>query len=93
MDSLKGGAPYLKGRFAQTCGFCGSVFRVEVPGLVGQEQPAEYCCPECGKRFPVKASTTPGVTLISKRTDGRKSHYPRMKNPEPTTMRRGVSKT
>ncbi|MFQ5935441.1 MAG: hypothetical protein ACE5LB_03425 [Acidiferrobacterales bacterium] len=76
MSAPEGGRPYLRGTFQQTCGFCGCVFRVEVPGQIGNEGPATYRCPECHKPFPVRASGSPAITLISKRTDGRRKRYP-----------------
>lgn len=76
MSSREGAPPYLRGTFQQTCGFCGCVFRVDVPGQTGREGPENYYCPECRKRFPVKASDSPTITLISKRTDGRRKQYP-----------------
>ncbi len=76
MSFLEGARPYLRGTFQQTCGFCGCVFRVAVPGQLGQEGPEFYSCPECRKKFPVRASETPTITLISKRTDGRNNRYP-----------------
>lgn len=62
---------YQKDDFEQTCDNCGAVFRVLVPGQKGHEEPEEYHCPECNKEFRCRASLTPSVTLISKRTDGR----------------------
>jgi hypothetical protein len=53
---LEGTPPYVRGTFQQTCGFCGCVFSVRVPGRIGYEGPENYYCPECHKKFPVKAS-------------------------------------
>ncbi len=75
---VEGTPPYVRGTFQQTCGYCGCVFSVRVPGRIGYEGPENYYCPECHKRFPVKASRAPGVTLISKRCDGRKANYPNL---------------
>ncbi len=61
---------YMRGTFQQTCGFCGCVFQVGVPGQLGQEAPELYSCPECAKHFLVRASSAPAIRLISKRTDG-----------------------
>ncbi len=61
---------YVRGTFQQTCGFCGCVFHVGVPGQLGYEAPELYSCPECSKHFLVRASGAPAVRLISKRTDG-----------------------
>lgn len=66
---------YLKGSFRQTCGYCGCIFTVEVPGRIRNEGPENYCCPECNKRFPVKAADKPTVTLIHGRADGLKKKY------------------
>lgn len=76
MSSEARGCRYLRGAFQQTCGFCGCVFRVEVPGETGRDGPADYHCPECRRRFPVKACDPPKITLISKRTDGLKKQCP-----------------
>jgi hypothetical protein len=77
MSGLEGGpSPYLRGTFKQTCGFCGCVFHVSVPGQLGHEGPETYFCPECRKKFPVKASQAPTTTLISRRTDGRSNRCP-----------------
>lgn len=62
---------YIKDDFEQTCDDCGAKFRVVVPGQKGHEESEEYYCPECGKEYRVRASNTPSVTLISKRTDGK----------------------
>ncbi len=75
-SSRQGVCRYLRGTFQQTCGFCGCVFRVEVPGETGRDGPENYHCPECRRRFPVRASDPPRVTLISKRTDGLKKQCP-----------------
>ncbi len=61
---------YVRGTFQQSCGFCGCVFHVGVPGQLGHEAPELYSCPECSKHFLVRASGAPAVRLISKRTDG-----------------------
>jgi len=61
---------YQKDDFEQTCDCCGAVFRVVVPGQSGHEEPEEYYCPECHKEFKCRASNSPTVSLISKRTDG-----------------------
>ncbi len=61
---------YVRGTFLQTCGFCGCVFHVGVPGQLGHEAPELYSCPECAKQFLVRASSAPAVRLASKRTDG-----------------------
>jgi Zn finger protein HypA/HybF involved in hydrogenase expression len=61
---------YQKDDFEQTCDCCGAVFQVVVPGQSGHEEPEEYYCPECHKEFKCRASNSPRVSLISKRTDG-----------------------
>lgn len=76
MSTPQGAPSYLRGTFQQTCGYCGCVFLVAVPGQIGSEGPQIYRCPECHKGFPVRASGTPTITLISKRTDGRRRRYP-----------------
>jgi hypothetical protein len=76
MSNEEGGCRYLRGTFQQTCGFCGCVFHVEVPGQMGRDAPEHYHCPECDRSFPVKACDPPVTTLISKRTDGLKKRCP-----------------
>ena len=70
MTYSEGTSHYVRGTFQQTCGFCGCVFHVGVPGQLGHEAPEMYSCPECSKHFLVRASDAPAVCLISKRTDG-----------------------
>ncbi len=70
MTYSEGTPHYVRGTFQQTCGFCGCVFHVGVPGQLGHEAPEMYSCPECSKHFLVKACGAPAVCLISKRTDG-----------------------
>lgn len=76
MSSEESGCRYLRGAFQQTCGFCGCVFHVEVPGQTGRDVPEQYHCPECDRSFPVKACDPPTTTLISKRTDGLEKQCP-----------------
>lgn len=68
VEATKG---YLKDKFEKTCDYCGAKFRVEVPGQKGHEETEEYYCPECGKEYKCRASNSPTVTIISKRTDNR----------------------
>lgn len=76
MSNAQDGCRYLRGTFQQTCGFCGCVFQVEVPGQTGRDGPEHYYCPECRRSFPVKACDPPTTTLISERTDGLKKRCP-----------------
>lgn len=62
---------YLKDEFDKTCTYCGSVFHVVVPGQKGHEESEEYYCPECMTEYHCRASNSPTVILVSKRTDGR----------------------
>ncbi len=69
--------------FRQTCGFCGCVFRVEITRRVtysyfskSPQDTQGYSCPECRRDSRIKTSTPPRVSLISKRTDGRKENCP-----------------
>ena len=62
---------YLKDEFDETCTHCGCVFHVVVPGQKGHEESEEYYCPECMTEYRCRASNSPTVTLVSKRTDGR----------------------
>lgn len=63
--------------FQQICGFCGCAFHVEItwrrsysPAKSGLDTQT-YSCPECRRDSRIKTSTTPKLTLLSKRTDGR----------------------
>ncbi len=76
MSNEEGGCRYLRGAFQQTCGFCGCVFDVKVPGQTGRDGPAHYHCPECQRSFPVKACDPPTTVLVSRRTDGLKKQCP-----------------
>ncbi len=76
MIAVQGASPYRRGAFQQTCGFCGCVFQVVVPGQLGEEEIKTYSCPECRKKFPVRASGSCATTVISKRTDRRSRRYP-----------------
>lgn len=58
-----------------TCNYCGCVFRIENQLQDGHNESEEYYCPECNKEFKIRACITPQVTLISKRTDGKKDKY------------------
>ena len=64
-----------KGRYKETCGPCGAVFEVIVPGgrmaKTSDEDLEEYACPECGQGYRCRGSAPPQVNLISGRTDGR----------------------
>lgn len=62
---------YQKNKYQQTCDKCGAVFDVIVPGLKGHEESEEYFCPECFMMYMTRASNTPKVILITKRTDGK----------------------
>jgi hypothetical protein len=67
--------------FQQTCGFCGCVFRVDITWRIsysykGAHDTQAYACPECRRDCRIRTSTTPQVTLISKRTDGRTGPFP-----------------
>ncbi len=62
---------YIKDEFKQTCTNCGAIFEVIASGLDGHNEPEEYFCPECSYMYKIKASLSPNVKLISKRTDGK----------------------
>jgi hypothetical protein len=69
--------------FQQTCGFCGCVFRVEITWRISYSYSSKalqdtqtYSCPECRRDSQIKTSTEPRVSLISRRTDGRKGPCP-----------------
>jgi predicted RNA-binding Zn-ribbon protein involved in translation (DUF1610 family) len=61
-----------KGRYNETCGACGAVFEVVVPGSYGRisrEERSEYACPECGNPYHCRSTSPPRVRLLSPRTD------------------------
>lgn len=66
---------YCAGNYTEICDFCGTKFKVNVPGQEGHMDQEEYQCPSCGKIFTTRASLTPSVTLISGRTDGKDEMY------------------
>lgn len=64
---------FEKGRFRETCGICGAIFEVVVPGEFGRiskEEREDYACPECGHAYHCRGVAAPRVTLLSGRTDG-----------------------
>lgn len=63
--------PYPGNSYNETCRFCGAVFHVEVMLQDGHNESEEYYCPECYKKYKIRACITPSVTLIRKRTDNR----------------------
>lgn len=65
-------------QFQQTCGYCGSVFRVELERPRSWKDTHPYGCPECARICTAKTSTPPRITLLSKRTDARTTPYPRV---------------
>ncbi len=66
---------YEKDNFERECDYCGCVFKVEVPGQKGHEEPEEYYCPECNKEYKCRASNSPNVTMVSPRADGKTNKY------------------
>lgn len=58
-----------------TCEYCGCVFRMMSQLQDGHNESEEYYCPECHKEYHIRACTTPQVTLISGRTDGKNDRY------------------
>jgi len=66
---------YKNSDVVETCSYCGCVFRVVSYKQDGHNDSEEYYCPECHKEFGIWASSSPEVTLISRRTDGRTDSY------------------
>ena len=66
---------YTKSNREETCDNCGCVFRLFVPGQKGHEDDESYNCPDCSKKFRIRASNCPIVTKISSRTDGKTNEY------------------
>jgi len=51
--------------FTQTCGFCGSVFLVEIERQRDKNDTREYSCPQCHHhKCGANTSSKPRVTLI-----------------------------
>ena len=51
--------------FLQTCGACGSVFRVEIETAHRKDSHRTYCCPQCSHHeCSVSSPKPPRVTLI-----------------------------
>ena len=53
-----------KDDFEQECDMCGCALRVKVTGQKGVEEDKKYRCPDCGKTFTIRASSTPEVTRL-----------------------------
>lgn len=52
--------------FVQTCGACGSVFRVEIESKRVKEDQHMYSCPHCGHHLcRVNSPRAPRITLVS----------------------------
>lgn len=66
---------YKDKNILETCDYCGCVFRMENQLQDGHNEHEEYHCPECGKEYSIRASLSPRVTLITKRTDGKTDLY------------------
>ena len=58
------------------CNYCGAVFEVHIQTQAGHNEMEEYFCPECDNVYRTRASLTPLVTLITKRTDGKTDKAP-----------------
>lgn len=71
MSDWTGTHSYADKDFNEKCDYCGCIFRVQNQLQDGHNEIEEYCCPECGKEYKIRACNTPTITLISKRTDGR----------------------
>ncbi|HSV58256.1 MAG TPA: hypothetical protein VLJ19_05095 [Variovorax sp.] len=61
--------------FEKSCNYCGARFHVDLLRLHGHNTPQEFCCPECGRCYEVRARAAPGVRLLARRTDGKKDRY------------------
>ena len=60
---------YTKDKYTEKCEVCGAIYNVEVIGQNGHEETEEYKCPECNSVHTIRASRSPIVSLVSKRTD------------------------
>jgi hypothetical protein len=59
--------------FVQTCGACGSVFRVELESRTTKDDRQTYSCPQCAHHLcQVGSPKPPRVTLV-RRGEGRKT--------------------
>ncbi|HVZ44446.1 MAG TPA: hypothetical protein VHA82_11605 [Ramlibacter sp.] len=61
--------------FEKSCGYCGARFRVLASHVPDHDQPEDYACPECGKRYETEALQEPEVQLLHGRTDGKHDRY------------------
>ncbi|MEN8941107.1 hypothetical protein [Acinetobacter baumannii] len=67
---------YSKDRREETCSYCGAIYIVDIPGLLGHEEREEYFCPECSHVNFARASNSPRVSLVKARTDGKNDKSP-----------------
>lgn len=64
------------GEDAQTCENCGAEYLISVPKQSGHNEREEYYCPECNKKYYVRASLPiNNIRLIKSRTDGKSDKY------------------
>ena len=61
--------------FEKSCAYCGARFRVLASRVPEHDQPEEYACPECGKRYETDAAIEPEVLLLKPRSDGKHDRY------------------
>ena len=65
--SMEEAAPFKpSSTFTQTCGFCGTVFLVEIERQRDKNDTREYSCPQCNHhKCGANTSSAPRVTLIA----------------------------
>ena len=65
MNDIPDSAFKPNAEFLQTCGVCGSVFRVEIETTWRKDHQHSYCCPQCGDHpCNVNSHKPPRVTLV-----------------------------
>jgi len=74
-QSLTHEPDFERSTFIQSCAYCGARFEVLVSRLAGSDEPEDYDCPECGKRYTTQAALPPLVNLRSRRRDGKSDGY------------------
>lgn len=59
-----------------SCDYCGAEIEVNITKQSGHNEPEDYYCPECNKKFSTWASVPiRDIVLLKKRTDGKNDRY------------------
>ena len=73
--SLQQEPVFKRSNFVQSCAYCGARYEVLVSRLAGDDEHEDYACPECGKGYTTHAALPPLVSLLMRRSDGKKDRY------------------